>query len=127
MTTQVLTEPVHDVVTELTAAGLRVTLSGPLGSPAAARLRRALLRPLEPGRRQVVLDAQDVTAVSEPCLAVLLAAAVWTVQAGGSFTYLRVGEPLRELANELGLGELVGSGWRPDQLADVIALPERAG
>lgn len=71
------------------ADGMLVRLQGVIGVDQVPGMRKALLAPLPEACRDVVVDAGDVTDVSDPALAVLLAARTWAEEQGARFLLSR--------------------------------------
>ena len=67
------------------ADGKIVRLTGALGPDDIDDLRKVLLMPLGHGCKDVVVDAGQVTAISDEAVAVLIAAPVWVGTQGGRF------------------------------------------
>lgn len=90
--------------------GLLVRLSGNLHDfDAVASLREALLTPRPTGVDDVIVDAGDVTGISDNVVAVLWAASEWAESTGGRFSFSRKSPALRQVLAELDLdGELPG-------------------
>jgi anti-anti-sigma factor len=83
--------------------GLVVRLSGVLDGQAVPQLRQALLRPLPPGCRDVLVDASDVQGVDDDALAVLIAGSGWVRYAGSRFAFTSMSPSLQRQVDELEL------------------------
>lgn len=81
--------------------GIVVRLQGALTSEHVPHLRRALLVPLPPRCRDVLIDASQLTAIDDAVLAVLLAAGEWAATTGRRFAALGLSAQLSEVLAEL--------------------------
>lgn len=103
MTVNAVLEASGEVSCSHLADGRLVRLAGDLGPAQLDRLRLTLLMPLPEGCRDVVVDAGEVTAVSDDVLAVLLAAPLWARDEGRRFLLSRTSTALDDLLDELDL------------------------
>jgi anti-anti-sigma regulatory factor len=85
------------------ADGMLLRLAGPMTSDLVPALRQRLLGVLPEGCVDVVIDAGDVTAMSDDVVAVLLAAAVWVKEQQGRLLLSRVSSELAGVLDELGM------------------------
>lgn len=99
--------------------GVVIRLTGDLrGVEPLLSLRSALLAPRTEAARDVIVDATEVSAVSDSAVAVLWAGLVWAEQHGRRFSFSAVSEPLRVALAAAGLdGEL------PDLAAARLPMP----
>lgn len=87
------------------ADGMLVRLRGTIGADQLAGMRLALLAPLPESCRDVVVDAGDVTDVSDAALAVLVAARTWAEEHGARFLLSRSASAVDAKLDELDLDE----------------------
>jgi anti-anti-sigma regulatory factor len=86
--------------------GMVVRLSGGLDTEEAlVALRAALLTPRPEGVRDVVVDAGQVTAVSDSAVAVLWAALAWAESTDRRMRFCGMSAPLTRTLEELGLSD----------------------
>lgn len=117
MTVQALSGPRAAVDFTDLADGRLVRLSGALTQGDVPALRFALLTPLPPGCRDVVVDAGAVNDIDDDALAVLLAAPVWADSCGGRLRVSRSSVVLDAVLATLGLEEML------PRLSDLPAAP----
>jgi anti-anti-sigma regulatory factor len=87
--------------------GKLIRLAGSVGDDELSSLRDALLTPLPHGCRDVVVDAGDLTSITDDALAVLVAAPMWADTEGGRFFLSRSSAALDETLRDLGLVDLL--------------------
>lgn len=85
--------------------GRLVRLTGNLGDDDLVALREALLSPLPDHCRDLVLDAGDVTGVSDDAVAVLIAAPLWAESHGSRMLMSRSAVALDETLDALELAD----------------------
>jgi anti-anti-sigma regulatory factor len=115
MTADVALELASNVDTVYLADGKLVRLSGSLGAGEVAALRLALLMPMSPDCRDVVIDAGDITDICDEAVAVLIAARWWAADNGARFLTSRTSPALEQTLRDL------------DLVDDLPALPPLGG
>ena len=102
------------------ADGLLVQLAGDLDAQHLAELRTALLSPLAPECRDVVVDAGDVTDIDFDALSVIFAAWAWAEEHGARFLLSRTSPEFEDALESHGV---VDDLPRLSELAAAPAAP----
>ncbi len=107
MTTQPVLETEATVGSAELADGRMVRIAGEVDGTHLVALRSALLSPLPPGCRDVVVDAGGVRAICDDAIAVLLAAPMWAESCGGRLLLSQSSPALDGALAELELFDLL--------------------
>lgn len=89
------------------ADGKLIQLTGHLGPAEMPALRRALLAPLFPGCRDIVIDAGEVDALDDEAVAVIVAADEWATYAGARLILSRATPVVEQALTELDFADRI--------------------